>query len=131
MPYMSISIHWFLEWKENTYILHWYITSERFFFWFNNNFIFQQYNRHCFTSKATCFSESKRRHPPPWQQPTSCSKVYSAKNRTVQMVSSSTPDLVPSDYHLLRSLHHHLCNKPYEEFNELSWPHCLFRITIG
>ncbi len=27
--------------------------------------------------------------------------------------------LAPSDYHLFRSLHHHLCNKHYEDFDEL------------
>jgi len=30
-----------------------------------------------------------------------------------------SPDLGPSDYHLFRSLLHHLCNKHYEDFDEL------------
>jgi histone-lysine N-methyltransferase SETMAR len=30
-----------------------------------------------------------------------------------------SPDLAPSDYHLFRSLHQHLCNKHYEDFDEL------------
>jgi histone-lysine N-methyltransferase SETMAR len=30
-----------------------------------------------------------------------------------------SPDLAPSDYHLFRSLRHHLYNKHYEDFDEL------------
>ena len=30
-----------------------------------------------------------------------------------------SPDLAPSDYHLFRSLRHHLCNKHHEDFDEI------------
>ena len=112
-------------------ISHWRISSENFFFWFNNYFIFQQRYATSINNIIAIVLSQKR--PALANQKAVILLHDNSRPHVAQLTQQKIEqlgwevllhspwslDLAPSDYHLFLSLRNYPWNKHYEDFDEL------------